>query len=92
MSPWLKIDFFAQGRYVNEFNTKDEVYRKEYFAEKSSEYHKAGYILSSLEYLINARKDRIVFVFPDEYRGDNPSILQRKLDFFVRLFDRGAHY
>lgn len=75
---------------IDEFNAKDEAYRREHFAEKGSEFHKSDYIISSLEGLIDARKGKAVFVFPDEYQGDTPSILQKKLNFFARLFSRGA--
>ena len=79
---------------ANEFNAKDEAYREKHFKEESDRFHKAGYKICSLRYLISARKGEVTFVFPDGYRGKTTSNItstpKKKFGFFARLFNRGA--
>ena len=54
---------------IVEFNARDEAYREKYFEEINDKFYKDSYKISSLGYLISARKGKVTFVFPDGYQG-----------------------
>ena len=83
---------------IDEFNAKDEAYREAHFDEESDKFDKLGHKIASLGDLIEFRKGKVKFVFPDEYQGktaipgasSTTSTPQKKPSFFARLFGRGA--
>ena len=83
---------------IDEFNTKDEAYRKAHFDEESNRFDKLRHKIVSLGYLIKFRKGEVECVFPDEYQSKTTisgasgatSIPRKKLSFFAQLFGRGA--
>lgn len=81
----LDAERFAK---IGDFNAKDEVYRKKYYAEISEEFSKSGHKIISLEYLLDARKGKIKFIFPDnsKYR----TAKEKNSNLFKRLFSHSA--
>lgn len=83
---------------VNEFNARDEAYRKAHIDEENDKFSKLGHKIASLWNLIVFLKGEVKFVFPDEYHGkttvtvisDATGTLKRKPGFFARLFGRSA--
>lgn len=90
----LKLEYDAG---IGEFNARNEAYRKKHFEEIGDKFHKDRHKISSLGYLISARKGKVTFVFPDGYQGKTTpgasgatSTSKKKPSFFARLFGRGA--
>ena len=54
---------------IDEFNNKDEEYRKEHFKEEHERFKKDSHKISSLDNLFQARKGKVKFVCPEEYQG-----------------------
>jgi hypothetical protein len=54
---------------IQEFNAKDESYRRRHFDEANDKFSKAKYKNTSLNDLIMFRKGKAEFTFPNEYRG-----------------------
>ena len=82
---------------IGEFNARNEAYRKKHFEEIGDKFHKDRHKISSLGYLISARKGKVTFVFPDGYQKKTTpgasgatSTSKKKPSFFARLFGRGA--
>jgi len=80
---------------VDEFNAKDEAYRKAHFKEENDKFNKSRHKIASLGDIIGFCKGEVKFIFPDEYQSkavvsDTASAPQKKSNFFTRLFGRGA--
>ena len=82
----------ARRTGIEEFNAKDDAYRKEHHREKLDFYDKLGHKVASLSALIGYRKGEIKFVFPNGYQNAanavNASKNKKKPGFFARLFGR----
>lgn len=55
------------------FNSQDDYTRRCLYDTKSHEFNKTGHEITSLGYLIKARKGKIKFVLPSEYTSHNDS-------------------
>ena len=73
---------------IDEFNAKDEAYRKKYYEEASEKFDQSGHKITSLEYILEAREGNIKFVFPDDCQYKTAK--EKKPSFFRRLFSRSA--
>lgn len=73
---------------VDEFNAKDEAYREKHFSEASEKFDQDAHKISSLEYILAARKGKAKFVFPDECQYKTAK--EKKPSFFKRLFSHSA--
>ncbi|MBR5419359.1 hypothetical protein IK110_03875 [Candidatus Saccharibacteria bacterium] len=80
----------AYSTCVEEFNAKDDAYRKAHFQEKRDFFNKLWHKVNSLDALIGFRKGKIKFVFPDEYQNADVTTTKKKPSFFARLFSRSA--
>lgn len=73
------------------FNTLDEKYRKEHYAEENEKIVNLKHKILSFEYLINYRKGEAIFVFPNGYgRKVKPNATKPKKGFFARHFGHRA--
>lgn len=73
---------------ADEFNAKDEAYKAEHYAEIHDEALKIEHKESSLDFMIEAYRRKIKFVFPKEYGA--PSNFRKKRSFFSRFFRDGV--
>ena len=77
---------------IDEFNAKEEAYKKTHFDEASEKFDKLGHKITSIGYLIRLRRGEVEFIFPVEYRNRTTitSAPQKKPGFFARLFGRST--
>lgn len=71
---------------INEFNAKNEGYRKEHYAKASEEFNQSGHKIFSLECILRAHKGKVKFTFPNEYQHTK----EEKPGFLRRLFSHSA--
>lgn len=79
----LKAIYFAN---MEEFDDLEDEERED----EIDKFEKLGHKILSLKYLIDMKKGRINFVFPEEYQDDIGEENQDKPSLFKRLFSRGA--
>ncbi len=58
---------------IHDFNKQDDYARRSQYEAKSREFNKTGHKISSLGYLIKARKGKIKFVLPSGYQTEDKS-------------------
>lgn len=73
---------------IKAFNARDETYRKKHFDGENERLDKMSHKIDSIEAMIDHRRGKVEFVFPDDYQAR--TILRVKHGFLAWLFGQSA--
>ena len=81
----VNLDICLKDEYhaaVSSFNIQNEAYRREHYNEMSKKFDNDNHRINSIGFLIEARRGKVDFIFPDNY--DNKIIVEKKKRGFLK--------